>query len=63
LLHKRYGLEEIISAKIAQVVWSSMHTRDIRDALAIAKLTKSTENVEFVAITLQKYKRKNEQEY
>ena len=63
LLHKRYGLEEATSARIAQVVWSSLQTRDIRDALAIGKLTKSTEDVEFIATTLQKYKRRNEQEY
>lgn len=63
LLHKRYGLDEITSAKIAEVVWSQLKTRDLRDALAIAKLTKSTEDVEFIAMTLQKYKKKNEQEY
>jgi hypothetical protein len=57
LLHKRYGLDKITSANIAEVVWSSMQTRDIRDALAIGKLTKSTEDVEFIATTLQKYKR------
>jgi replication-associated recombination protein RarA len=62
LLHKRYGLDEITSAKIAQVVWSSLQTRDIRDALAIGKLTKNTEDVEFVANTLQKYERKKERE-
>src|SRR5215204_5744968 len=60
LLRKRYGLEEITSAKIAEVVWSSIHTRDLRDALAIGKLAKSAEDVEFIAMTLQKYKRKNE---
>ena len=63
LLHKRYGLDEIASAKIAEVVWSSMQTRDLRDALAIGKLTRSTEDVEFIAVTLQKYKRRNEQQY
>ena len=63
LLHKRYGLDEITSTKIAEVVWSSLQTRDLRDALAIGKLSKSTEDVEFIAMTLQKYKRRNEQEY
>ena len=60
LLHNRYGLEEITSAKIALVVWSSMQTRDIRDVLAIGKLTKSTEDVEFIAKTLKKYQRRCE---
>ncbi|HKG89356.1 MAG TPA: AAA family ATPase [Nitrososphaeraceae archaeon] len=59
LLRKRYGLEEITSAKVAEVVWSSLQTRDLRDALAIGKLVKSTEDVEFIAITLQKYKRRD----
>ena len=63
LLRKRYTLDENTSAKVAEVVWSQLKTRDIRDALAIAKLTKSVEDVEFIAITLQKYKRKNKQEY
>jgi len=31
--------------------------------LDIGKLAKSVEDVEFIAKTLQKYKRKNEQEY
>jgi hypothetical protein len=61
LLHKRYGLDEITSAKVAEVVWSSLQTRDLRDALAIGKLAKSTEDVEFIAMTLQKYKKENEQ--
>jgi NHL repeat len=45
-----------------EVVWSSIQTRDLRDVLAIGKLTKNTEDVEFIATTLQKYKRRNEQE-
>jgi replication-associated recombination protein RarA len=56
LLQNRHRLDETTSAKIAQVVWSQLQTRDIRDVLAIAKLTKSSEEVEFVARTLQKYK-------
>lgn len=62
LLRNRYGLDETTSAKIAQVVWSQLKTRDIRDVLAIAKLTKSSEDVEFIAMTLQKYKWRNQQE-
>ena len=57
LLRKRYGLDEKTSTKIAEVVWSSLQTRDLRDALAIGKLAKSTEDVEFIAMTLQKYRR------
>jgi replication-associated recombination protein RarA len=57
LLHKRYGLGEITSAKVAEFVWSYLQTKDLRDALAIGKLTKNSEDVEFIAMTLRKYKR------
>ena len=49
LLHNRYGLDEITSTKVAEVVWSSLQAKDIRDVLALGKLTKSTEDVEFIA--------------
>jgi hypothetical protein len=61
LLRNRYGLDEIISEKIAQVVWSQLKTRDIRDFLTTAKLTKVSEDVEFIAATLQKYKKRDHQ--
>jgi hypothetical protein len=38
LSQNRHGLDELTSGKIAQVVWSQLKTRDIRDVLAIAKL-------------------------
>jgi replication-associated recombination protein RarA len=56
LLHKRHDLDEIVSTKVARVVWSTMQTRDLRDVLAIGKLAKNTEDVEFIATTLQKYR-------
>jgi Holliday junction DNA helicase RuvB len=62
LLYKKHGLDETTSAKIAHVVWSQLKTRDIRDVLAISKLTKESEDVEFIAMTLQKYKNGNRQE-
>jgi Holliday junction DNA helicase RuvB len=57
LLQNRHGLDETTSTKIAQVVWSQLKTRDIRDVLAIAKLTERLEDVEFIAMTLQKYQK------
>jgi MoxR-like ATPase len=57
LLQNRHGLDELTSRKIAQVVWSQLKTKDVRDVLAIAKLTKRSEDVEFIVTTLQKYKR------
>jgi hypothetical protein len=59
LLRRRYGLEEIASTKVAEVVWSSIQTRDLRDVLAIGKLVRSMEDVEFIATTLNKYKRRD----
>ena len=47
----------LTTGKIAQVVWSQLKTRDIRDVLAIAKLTRRLKDVEFIAMTLKKYKR------
>jgi replication-associated recombination protein RarA len=62
LLQNRYGLDDLTSGKIAHVVWTQLETRDIRDVLAIAKLAKGSEDVEFVAMTLRKYKRNNDEE-
>jgi ribosomal 50S subunit-associated protein YjgA (DUF615 family) len=58
LLQNRHGLDETTSAKIAQVVWSQLKTGDTRDALAIGKLVRSSEDVEAIAATLQKYQKK-----
>jgi holliday junction DNA helicase RuvB len=60
LLLNRYGLEEIFSEKIAHVVWLQLKTRDIRDVLTIAKVAKSSEDIEFIATILQKYKKVTE---
>ena len=62
LLQNRHGLDELTSGKIAHVVWTQLERRDIRDVLAIAKLSKGSEDVEFVAMTLRKYKRNNDEE-
>ena len=58
LLQNRHGLDETTSAKIAQVVWSQLKTGDTRDALVIGKLVRSSEDVEAIAATLQKYQKK-----
>jgi len=51
-------LDEKISKRIAEIVWSDIKTEDIRDSLQIAKLTYSIEDVEDIAHTLIKYKSK-----
>jgi hypothetical protein len=61
LLAVRYELDEEISLNIADTVWNKIKSRDIRDILAIGKLSKSVDDVNFIATTLQKYKRRNEE--
>jgi replication-associated recombination protein RarA len=60
LASERHGLDREIGEKIAFVVWHDMKTKDIRDALQLSKLITNIDDVEFLANTLQKYKRKIE---
>jgi hypothetical protein len=57
LLNVRYEHPEEISLKIADTVWNKIKSKDVRDILAIGKLSNSVDDVEFVADTLQKYKK------
>ena len=41
LFKKKYQMSEKLSEKIAYAVWNTMRFKDIRDAINIAKLTKS----------------------
>jgi MCM P-loop domain len=61
LLEKRYGHNEELSLKIADAVWNGIKSTDVRDMLAIGKLSDSVEWVDFVAQTLQKYKRRDDE--
>ena len=58
LLYSRYKLSEEVASAIADVVWNDVKTKDIRDVLQIAKLAQSVEDVQDVARTLMKYRRK-----
>jgi Holliday junction resolvasome RuvABC ATP-dependent DNA helicase subunit len=60
LLSARYGHGEELSLKIADTVWNKNNSRDVRDMLQVAQLTKTIDDLDFVACTLQKYKRKKE---
>ena len=62
LLNVRYGHNEALALKIADTVWNNTGTKDVRDMLQIAKLSKTIEDVDFVAETLQKYKSKDEED-
>lgn len=62
LLGTRYDHPEELSLKVADIVWNKIKSKDVRDILAIGKLSKSVDDVDFIATTLQKYKRRNEEE-
>ena len=46
-----------MAMKIADTVWNRLNSRDVRDMIQISKLTKSIDDVEFVANT-SKYREK-----
>jgi Holliday junction resolvasome RuvABC ATP-dependent DNA helicase subunit len=58
LLKKRYRLDANISEKIAYEVWNKMNSKDIRDAINIAKLTKSSADVNWLVDVQMKYGKK-----
>ncbi|MGZ5510096.1 MAG: AAA family ATPase [Nitrososphaeraceae archaeon] len=59
LIKSRYKyLDERVSTRIAEVVWNDINTKDIRDVLQIARLTRNLEDIEVIAHTLMKYKPK-----
>ncbi len=58
LLKKRYNLDANLSEKIAYAVWNRMESKDIRDAINIAKLTKSSTDVDWLVDVQMKYGKK-----
>jgi hypothetical protein len=62
LLGIRYEHPEELSMKIADTVWNQIESRDVRDLLQVGKLSKTIDDVDFVAATLQKYKRRSDEE-
>jgi holliday junction DNA helicase RuvB len=60
LLEKRYRHPEELSLKVADIVWNKLESKDVRDILTIGKLSNNVNDVDFIATTLQKYKRRNE---
>jgi len=55
LLKKRYRMDDNISDKIAYSVWNVMNSKDVRDAIKIAKLTKSSGDVDWLVNVKMKY--------
>ena len=59
LLKKRYHLDTEISAKIGHAVWNKMKSKDVRDAINIAKLVKSSSDVDWLVKVQMKYSKKD----
>jgi len=58
LLRKRYHLDVHLAEKIAYAVWNRMESRDVRDAINIAKLTKSSTDIDWLVDVQLKYGKK-----
>lgn len=58
LFKKRYHLDANLSEKIANAVWNQIKSKDIRDAINIAKLTKSSMDVDWLVDVQMKYGKK-----
>ncbi len=55
LLKKRYKLDANVSDKIGHSVWNRMKSKDIRDVIKIAKLVKSSSDVDWLIDVQMKY--------
>ncbi|MDW0240529.1 MAG: AAA family ATPase, partial [Nitrososphaeraceae archaeon] len=55
LLKKRYRMDEDISEKIAYAVWNVLNSKDVRDAIRIAKLSKTCSDVDWLVNIKIKY--------
>jgi replication-associated recombination protein RarA len=52
----REGIQSDISTAIAEVVWTKLKSKDIRDCIKIGRLAKTKEDVEWIAQTLRAYR-------
>jgi replication-associated recombination protein RarA len=55
LFKKRYHMNIELSEEIAYSVWNTMKSKDLRDALNIAKLTKSSADIDWLVNVQMKY--------
>lgn len=58
-LKNKHRLDAILSEKIGHAVWHRMRSKDIRDAIRIAKLTKSSTDVDWLVDVQMKYGKKS----
>lgn len=57
LLNGRFGHSNQVADEIAAAVWNEIHSKDIRNVLAMAKLVHSIEDVPWIVKTFRKYGR------
>jgi len=55
LLKKKYKLDEELCRKIGYAVWNQMQSKDVRDAIKIAKLGKSSDDIDWLINIQLKY--------
>jgi len=55
LLKKGYHMKPELSEKIGYAVWYHMESKDVRDAIKIAKLTKSANDIDWLVDVQMKY--------
>ena len=55
ILRKKYGMDDDISEKIAHNVWNRLNSKDVRDAIRIAKLSKTSSDVDWLVNVKMKY--------
>lgn len=55
VLKVKYQMNENVSEKIASAVWNQLKSRDIRDAINIAKLTGSVDDVNWLVQVQMKH--------
>jgi Holliday junction DNA helicase RuvB len=60
IVTKKYRLGRDIAEKIGHLVWNKMQSKDVRDVLQIAKLTKSLSDVDWLVDIQMKYGRKKD---
>jgi replication-associated recombination protein RarA len=58
LLKRRYHLDSDVCEKIGYAVWNRMQSKDVRDAINIAKLTRSSSDIDWLVEVQMKYGRK-----
>jgi replication-associated recombination protein RarA len=52
------GIAEDIATEVADIVWTKLKSKDIRDCVKIANLAKTKEDVKWVVETMKNYSRK-----